>query len=524
MSAPRESRNLAECLRLRDYPPELVKLWREAECAVLGSILLDNAALDAARGTIKASDWYFDPRHATIWESVCALADGGRVIDVLTLSAHLRARERLHAIGGSQYLGELTDTIPTIAHIASHARLVAEAHQIRCGVDAASTAAAYGLGGDLVRLRSALAVGAEATADRGAEDTVASLGEIVEKQFERMAAHREGGAPVVQGLPYPLPTLNRWTRGMHPGQLIIVAARPAEGKSALLDGIAVHAASARPDGRAHALFSLEMEHAEYGERALAYDAEVDIDVIRGATVATDEDMRRLTASLNRLHGLPVYVDDASRHTPASIRARCVELKKRQGLAAIYIDYLQLTEADTAPDGRKPDTRAEEVGRVTRALKRMAKDLEVPVVVAAQINRESEKGGKSQRPRLAQLRESGDVEQDANVVILLHRTSEKANEAAMEITREVTVILEKNRGGRAGDVPTLFRGAYQRFYEVAPDPEGAPRDARGGGEDFSEYEPGPKKRYGRAYDGAKGATEAPFEEDVDPTNGGLEVAF
>ena len=162
--------------------------------------------------------------------------------------------------------------------------------------------------------------------------------------------------------------------------------------------------------------------------------------------------------------LPVLVDDASRQTPGSIRASAERVKRHHGLAAIVVDYLQLTEADAPTTRRGADMRAEEVAQMTRAFKVMAKDLGVPVILAAQLNRESEKGGKSARPRLANLRESGAVEQDANLVILLHVEGDSHGETAESHYKDITVIVEKSRNSRTGDVKTYFTGPFQRFTE------------------------------------------------------------
>lgn len=520
-----------------EFPAEVAEDWRRAERAVLGAILVDNTVAPEARGIIESPAWFADARHTVIFEAMGSLVDANVPVDVVTLARELRARDRLNTVGGAQYLGELTDDIPTGAHIAAHARLVVEAHQMRAGADAGIRAAFAAAAGDLGRVRAALAAGSEEVVDRASRSTLARIDTIVTAQVETLGRRAEEGLKLVQGLPWCLPSLNRWTRGMHGGQFIVIAARPSEGKSAIVEQQVIHGAKARPEAGAHVVFTLEMERDEWGERAIACEAEVDVDVVRGAIPATQEDVDRILAAVNRLHGLPIFVDDASRHTPATMRARCAEIQRRHGLAAIYLDYLQLAEADATTDRHESPTRSELIGRITRAAKRMAKDFHVPFVAAAQINRESEKGGKRQRPALHNLRESGDIEQDANVVVLLHRTSEKAQGegAAAEITREVTAIVEKNRGGRTGDVAMLFRGAYQRFYEIGPEAGEDARDARGdGGDDYRyggragdittpdlppdpDFAQAPRRQLSRAYDGGRGAIEAPAEDDYDPND-------
>jgi len=513
MSAPRKILTRDErVVHEFTFAHEVVEGWHDEERAVLGAVLLDNSVLAAVRGVIEDPSWFRHPAHPAIWESVCAVADAGHVVNVMTLGAHLRERAVLNAIGGAQYLGVLTDTIPTVAHAPAHARLVANAHRLRAGVSAALAAIYHGAHGDLPRLRARLAESVEACADREEKGSMRNIGEMIAAQFERIEGALANGIADVQGLPYHLPTLNAWTSGMHGGELIVIAARPGTGKSAWLEQLCIHVAREDPGGGAVLYFSQEMNHREWIERALACEAEVDIDVVKARTLATQDQLNEITAAANRLHGLPVFVDDASRQTPATIRARALEIQRTHGLALLVVDYLQLVEADVANDNgrRGPDNRAEEVARITRAMKKLAKDLGVPVVLAAQLNRESEKGGKSARPRLANLRESGAVEQDANVVMFLHRTGDE--ESGGDLTREIALIVEKSRNSRTGDIATLFRGNYQRFYEgEAANDNSAARDARVSVEDES-FRAEPRRQFGRAYDGARGAIEAPAEDN------------
>lgn len=517
MSAPRRVVRDERVVHEFAFAPRIVEGWHEEERAVLGAVLLDNAAIAQVRGVIEDAAWFRHPAHPAIWESVCALADAGRPVDVVTLAAHLRERSVLNAIGGAQYLGALTDTIPTVAHVTAHAHLVADGHRLRAGVSAALATISAGASGDLPRVRARLAEGVEVVVDRASKASLRPIGELVLEQVDRVEEAASHGIAEIQGLPYHLATLNTWTSGMHPSELIVVAARPASGKSAWLEQLCVNVAMrAAQDGKeigAVVYFSQEMNHREWIERTIACEAEVDIDVVKARVRATQEQLTEVFEAARRLHGLRIFIDDASRQTPATIRARCEEIRRKHGLALVVADYLQLVESDSASTGgrRSADTRAEEVAQITRAFKVMAKDLEVPVVVAAQLNRESEKGGKSARPRLANLRESGAVEQDANVVMFLYPTGEAQH--GTEIVKDVTAILEKSRNSRTGDVETGFVGKHQRFYEKEvqePDPS-AVRDARVS-VDGEAFRAEPRRQFGRAYDGARGALEAPAEED------------
>lgn len=485
MSAPRTRTFTPAIVREFAFPAETREQWHQVERAVLAAVMLDlsGVALTVARAAIRGADAFDDPRHGSVWESMLSLAAAGVPVDVATLAGDLSRRQCLNAIGGPQFLGELTDWLPTAAHVEAHARLVAEAHATREAVRAALGMVDDGARGDLAGVRQYLALGVEAASLSGASKSLAHISDLIVAQFEHIENAATGKSMAAPGLPWHLPTLNEWTDGMHGGELIVVAARPAVGKSAWIEQLVVHAAKACPDAGAVLYFSLEMNHREWAERALACEAGVHLDVVRGRKPPKQEEMDRLLAAANALHSLNIFVDDAARQTPTSIRARAEQMKRStHGLALIVVDYLQLTESDEPTRGRGADNRVEEVAQITRAHKVMAKDLDVPCVLAAQLNRESEKGGKSSRPRLAQLRESGAVEQDANLVILLHVEGENFGPAAEQNYKDVLSIVEKSRGSRTGDVQTFFTGPFQRFTERAKQEgadEGAHADTRSG---------------------------------------------
>lgn len=451
------------------FPRETRARWHEEERAVLGAVLLDEtgSTLHAVRGRCPTPEHFDHAPHATVWLSMISLADAGISLSIETLAHDLAVRGVLNAVGGAQYLGELTDAIPSVAHADAHAQLVADAHATRAAVSAALALIDRGAVGDASGVRQGARRVAEVAHAGDSRPSLAPIADLIVRQFEVIeAANADPSMRPKPGLPWPLPSLQRWTDGLHPGELVVIAARPGSGKSAFLEQLCVHMAKHRPDAGAIVYWSLEMVHREWIERALACEAGVDLDVVRARRPPTSEDFQAVCDAANALHGLKVFVDDASRQTPASIRASAERLKRDHGLAAIVVDYLQLTEADAPASRRGADTRAEEVAQMTRAFKVMAKDLGVPVVLAAQLNRESERGGKSARPRLANLRESGAVEQDANLVIFLHVEGENHGETVESHYKDITVIVEKSRGSRTGDVATCFTGPFQRFTERA----------------------------------------------------------
>jgi replicative DNA helicase len=469
MSAPR--RNVHRDDRFTDFtfPAETRAQWHRVERAVIGAVIVGAGGdvMASARALLPTPEHFDDVGHATVWRALLALADRAEVVDFATLSQELTTRNCLNAVGGLSYLGDLTDDVVTLAHIATHARLVAEAHAIRRSVRVSLRVIDAGARGDFPKVREAFETARDVLSGMAEQTTLARIDDLVTRQLDRLAAiHEDPAARAKPGLPWHLPTLNEWTDGLHPGQLIVVAGRPGSGKSAFLEQLAVHIARHRSESGAVVYWSLEMVHDEWAERAVACEAGVDLDIVRGRRQPGPGVFDTLLRAANALCGLPVLVDDASRQTPGSIRASAERVKREHGLAAIFVDYLQLTEADLPSTGRSADTRAEEVAQMTRAFKVMAKDLGVPVILGAQLNRESEKGGKSARPRLANLRESGAVEQDANLVLLLHVEGENHGETAESHYKDITVIVEKSRGSRTGDVATYFTGPFQRFTERA----------------------------------------------------------
>jgi replicative DNA helicase len=472
MSAPRTRTWTPEVVREFSYPAETRQRWHEEERAVLGAVLLDESggALHSARARLPTAECFDDASNASVWGAMLALADQHVPIGVETLAHELRVREVLNAVGGPQFIGELTDTLPSVALVDAHAQLVAEAHATRATVREALGIVERGTVGDFKEVYKGARRAMETATARDPHASLAPLSELIEAQFAVIeAVHKDPSKRAAPGLPWHLPTLQEWTDGLHAGELCVIAARPGSGKSAFLEQLCVHMAKNRPDAGAVVYWSLEMVHREWIERCLACEASVDLDFVRARKAPNREQLQALFVAANALHGLKVFVDDASRQSPSSIRASAERVKRHHGLAAIVVDYLQLTEANAPTTRRGADTRAEEVAQMTRAFKVMAKDLGIPVILAAQLNRESEKGGKSARPRLANLRESGAVEQDANLVILLHVEGDSHGETAESHYKDITVIVEKSRNSRTGDVRTYFTGPFQRFTERAKEP-------------------------------------------------------
>lgn len=370
----------------------------EAERAVLGGILLDNTVLATVEAILTPADFYH-PAHALIFEAIQSLSQRGEPVDVVTLTAEMRSRERLNTVGGVQYLGELTDTIPTIAHIEQHARIVADLAQLRRMINVAHEIAARGLGehGPVDQFLDYAAARVFEVAQKRSKSSLIPLERAIHEAFERIEKTLERGARIT-GIETGFRDLDVLTAGMHPGQLIIVAARPAMGKTSLVLNITTHAAITT--GKPVLFFSLEMPRIELANRLMCAEAGVDQARLR-ANMLTQDDMTALTHAANRLYTLPIYIDDSGDLTLLELRAKARRMKSERDLALVVIDYLQLMKASR--EGM--ESREREISEISRGLKSLAKELDVPIVALSQLNRAPEtRPGKDRRPQLSDLRE------------------------------------------------------------------------------------------------------------------------
>ena len=432
----------------------------EAERAVLGGVLLDGNAFATVHPILASADFYH-PAHAVIFEAIQALSGRSEPIDVVTLAAELRARERLNTIGGSQYLGELTDTIPTIAHIEQHARIVADLAQVRRMIAVAYeiTARGYGERGTADAFLDFAAARVFEIAQKRSKSSLVSLDTAIQEAFERIEKTLERGARIT-GTESGFRDLDTLTAGMHPGQLIIVAARPAMGKTSMVLNIATHAAMAAQ--KSVLFFSLEMPRVELANRMMCAEARVDQSRLR-SNMLTQDDMTALTSAASKLFNLPIYIDDSGDLTLLDLRAKARRKKSEHDLALIVIDYLQLMRASR--DGM--ESREREISEISRGLKSLAKELEVPIVALSQLNRAPEtRPGKDRRPQLADLRESGAIEQDADVVMFIYR--DEVYNRDTEDKGIAEIIVAKQRNGPTDTVRLRFIRELTKFENFAED--------------------------------------------------------
>ena len=427
----------------------------QAEQSVLGGMLLSQDAVADVFEYIGSHDFYA-PKHELIFSSIYALYGRGEPTDVITVTAELTRTGNLVRAGGADYLHSLTSVVPTAANAGFYAKIVQEKAVLRRLVEAGTSIATMGYTNegeveDLVNQAQAeiYAVGSSAFS----EDYV-PLNVSLEAAVEEIEiAQKRGGE--MAGIATGFYELDKLTHGLHGGQLIILAARPGVGKSTLALDFARHAAIKQK--HPVLFFSLEMSRAEIALRLLSAEADVRLQNMRGGNVGQDE-WKKLANVRGNLNDSPLFIDDSANLTLVEIRAKCRRLASSLGLKLIVIDYIQLLTS-----GKKVESRQQEVSEFSRSLKLLAKELNVPVIAISQLNRNSEQKT-DKKPEISHLRESGSLEQDADVVILLHREDMGVKDSPR--AGEADIILAKQRSGPTDTVAVLFQGAYSRFMNMS----------------------------------------------------------
>lgn len=427
-----------------------------AEQSAIGGMLLSKDAVADVLETARAVDFYM-PKHEIIFDAILSLYSHGEPTDVITVTDELTKTGGLSRAGGAEYLHTLTGLVPTAANAGYYASIVAEKAVLRRLVEAGTRIVQMGYASegevvDLVNNAQAEIYGVTGGVD--SEDFV-PLTTAVEAAIDEIEAAK-GRDGLMTGIPTGFAELDDLTNGLHPGQLIIVAARPALGKSTLALDFA-RAASIKHNFPS-IVFSLEMGRSEIAMRLLSAEASVPLQNMRKGTVDS-RDWTTIAQTRGRINDAPLYIDDSPNMTLVEIRAKCRRLKQREGLKLVVIDYLQLMTS-----GKRVESRQQEVSEFSRALKLLAKELQVPVIALSQLNRGPEQRT-DKMPALSDLRESGSLEQDADMVILLHRESayEKDNPRA----GEADFIVAKHRNGPTRTITVAFQGHFSRFKDMAP---------------------------------------------------------
>ena len=425
-----------------------------AEQSTIGGMLLSKDAVADVTSLLRGPDFYV-PKHEIIYDAILSLYAQGEPTDVITVTDQLTKTGELQRAGGVDYLHTLTSIVPTAANARFYADIVGEKALLRRLVEAGTRIVQMGYAGegeatDLVN--NAQAEIYTVTGGTTSEEYV-PLSEAVDAAVEEIQ-RAEGLGDGMLGVPSGFSELDKLTNGFAPGQMVIIAARPAMGKSTLALDVA-RAASVKHN-QATAFFSLEMGRSEIAMRLLAAEASIPLQSMRKGTL-DQRDWAKMAATTSRVNDAPLFIDDSPNLTLVEIRAKCRRLKQKHDLKLVVIDYLQLMSS-----GRRVENRQQEVSEFSRALKLLAKELEVPVIALSQLNRASEQRA-DKMPAMSDLRESGSLEQDADMVILLHRESsyEKENPRA----GEADFILAKQRNGPTGTVTVSFQGHYSRFQDM-----------------------------------------------------------
>lgn len=439
----------------------------DAEAATLGALLLNREAIIPIAAWLRPEAFYLE-KHAWVYAAALACYDRGEPPDIRTVAAELTRRGQLEQIGGLPYLAELTDSVPTSYHVEYYARTVERTATLRAIIVAGGRIAAIGY--DLRQDSDAALAAAQSELDRlhdrpDPDDGLQPLATLIDAQYEAIARAAETGEAIGRGVAVGLRDLDDLTGGLHGGDLIIVAARPSVGKSALASCWAYHVASA---GARVDLFSLEMSAEQLTQRLIAIDSGLDHGRIRLGQLR-DYELPTYLASLGRLAALPLYLDDRPAQRVADIRSRVLRNAARNGVPALMIvDYLQLMAG-----ARRAENRVQEVTEISRNLKMLARELDVPIVALSQLNRAVE-GRQSKIPMLSDLRESGAIEQDADIVLFIDRPELHDRDAEKGVAY---LHLAKHRNGAVGVIPCRFDGTTQRFQDLTyRDDAPAPRTA------------------------------------------------
>lgn len=427
-----------------------------AEQSVLGGMMLSKDAIADVIEVVRSTDFY-KPAHELIYDIILDLYGRGEPADAITVSAELTKRGEIARVGGAPYLHTLISSVPTAANAGYYARIVRERAIMRRLVEAGTRIVQMGYstdGGEVDEVVNNAQAEIYAVTERRVSEDYLPLGEIVEgtvDEIERASHHGEG----LIGVPTGFADLDRLTNGLHPGQMVVIAARPAIGKSTI--GLDIARSAALRHQLSSVIFSLEMSRNEITMRLLSAEATIPLQNMRRGTMR-DEDWVKVAATMGEVSSAPLFIDDSPNMSLMEIRAKCRRLKQRNGLKLVIIDYLQLMSS-----GKRVESRQQEVSEFSRALKLLAKELEVPVIAISQLNRGPEQR-QDKKPAMSDLRESGSIEQDADVVMLLHR--EDAYERESGRAGEADLIVAKHRNGPTDTITLAFQGHYSRFTDMA----------------------------------------------------------
>lgn len=438
-------------MELGKIPPHDI----EAEQAVIGSMLTDKDAISSALEVLKAEDFYRED-NKLIFEAIVNLYNRAEPVDIITLKTELQSMKQLEAVGGLEYIAQLPDKVPTTANVEQYIKIVEEKSALRALIKTAN---------DLINLGYDQTQEVEDildTAEKRIFDVIqnrnqkgySAIKDILVDSFtelEQLYNQKQH----ITGIPTGFADLDYITAGLHPSDLVIVAARPAMGKSAFALNIATNAAVRANTGVA--IFSLEMSKEQMTNRILCSEAMVDSNKVRTGKIE-DDDWTKLAEASGALSQAQIFIDDTPGISVMEIRAKCRKLKLEKNIGLVVIDYIQLVQGSS----KKNSSREQEISEISRSLKILAKEIGVPVIALSQLSRSVEQRP-DHRPMLSDLRESGAIEQDADIVMFLYRDDYYNEDSEKKNIAEV--ILAKHRAGSTGTVELAWLGSYTKFANL-----------------------------------------------------------
>jgi replicative DNA helicase len=429
---------------------------REAEESVLGAVLLSDVAANEVMDKLIPQDFYV-PAHQSIFEAILTLYNTNQPLDAVTVSEELRRRAALEKIGGIGYLTRLLDVVPTASNIEYYANIVEE-HGLRRSLikaGGAVTDLAFRTEDEIASVMDRAEQQILGVAEKRASQDMLEVGPLFQEVIEHIETLEANGSDIT-GLATGFRDLDKMLGGLQPANLVVIAARPSMGKSALTLNIATNAAVL---GKVIALFSLEMGKEEVVQRILCSVGRVDSGKFRSGQLGA-QNWDRVVAAAGRMYKSPIFIDDSSVVTVTDIRAKCRRLQRARGLDLVVVDYLQLMS------GSNRENRQQEIAEISRGLKNLASELRVPIIAVSQLNRSVEQR-EDRRPRLSDLRESGALEQDSDVVMFVYR-HEYYHPDDLDKKGMAEVIIAKHRAGAVGSVDMTFLPDFTRFADLGRD--------------------------------------------------------
>ncbi|MFH1736655.1 MAG: replicative DNA helicase [Actinomycetota bacterium] len=426
----------------------------EAEESLLGAMLLSKDAIAEAQELVGAEDFYRETNQK-IYTAILELEVAGEPADAITLAEALRKKDWLDDVGGKAYILELVNIVPTAANARYYATIVSQNSVLRKLIRAASEIAAlgYSVPEDIEKVIDTAENLVYSVAHKGGTERFQPIGQLLTETYERLEKLAEKGSHVT-GVPTGFDEFDKLTSGLQPSDFIVVAGRPGMGKTSFVLSVAEHVAV--NEKLPVAIFSLEMSRHQLVQRMMCSEARVNAQSLRIGSLSED-DWLRLSAGMNRLHEAPIWIDDTANITMMSVRSKARRLDSKQHLGLIIIDYMQMMQAHS-----KSDNRQQEISEISRAMKILGRDLNVPVLAVSQLSRAVE-ARTDKRPILADLRESGAIEQDADLVVFIYREDYYNKHSDDKGVAEI--IVSKHRHGPTGDIRLAFLKQYTKFVSL-----------------------------------------------------------